>query len=247
MQEYGRPPSSQLTPNTSNNSSRSHSSIHFPTSSQTSPPPLSVLGDGSGPYSDAPQLPSPLQNLPYAYTQTTPLPIPQGVHFPVPPPRRHSETDMRNAQNALMTLNPLEHQPAPSTYPPFPDQSGPLLRSSSAQRVPPGFMTTFPGPSSPARGGSSPLANSVSSHMSDHSHPSPATTPSVNWQQERTRRAGKGRRAEPPKDPRATHRLSDQRKSDDENIEALCKLFVPPGAEVKWKKDRLDMSALSFV
>jgi len=155
---------------------------------------------------------------------------------------------MRNAQNALMTRNPPEHLPAPSTYPPFPDQSGPLLRSSSAQHVPPGFMATFPGPPSPTQGGSSlPFANSAPSHMSDHSLLPPATTPSVNWQQERTRRAGKGRRAEPPKDPRATHRLSDQRKSDDENIEALCKLFVPPGAEVKWKKDRLDMSALSFV
>jgi len=68
----------------------------------------------------------------------------------------------------------------------------------------------------------------------------------MNWQAERTppRRPGKGRRVEPPKDPRATNRLLDQRKSDDEDIEALCKLFVPPGAEVKWKKDRLGMSEL---
>ena len=150
---------------------------------------------------------------------------------------------MQNAQNALMSLNPVEHLPAPSTYPPFPDQSGLLPRPSSEQSFPPGFMATLPGPSSPAQGGNSfPLANRAPSYMSDHSHPPSATSPSVNWQQERPRRAGKGRRAEPPKDLRATHRLSDQRKSDDENIEALCKLFVPPGAEVKWKKDRLDMS-----
>jgi hypothetical protein len=198
----------------------------------------------ASPYSDTPQLASPPQNLPYTYTQTTPVPIPQGIHFPVlPPPRRHSETDMQNAQNALMSLNPLQHLPAPSTYPPFPDQSGPLPRPSSEQRFSPGFMTTSSGSSSPAQGGSFPLASGTSSHTSDHLNPPLATTPSVNWQQERTRRAGKGRRAEPPKDPRATNRLSDQRKSDDENIEALCKLFVPSGAEVKWKKDRLGMSA----
>ena len=87
------------------------------------------------------------------------------------------------------------------------------------------------------------IASGASSHILDHPLP-PAVTSSMDGHPERMlRRVGRGR---PPKDPRATNRLLDQRKSDDENIEALCKLFVPPGAEVKWKKDRLSMSTYTI-
>lgn len=90
-------------------------------------------------------------------------------------------------------------------------------------------------------GMSSAVPSGAPAHVPEHAPP-PPTTPSVTWPSERPhRRSGKSRRTEPPKDPRATNRLLDQRKSDDENIEALCKLFVPEGAEVKWKKDRLGM------
>jgi hypothetical protein len=78
---------------------------------------------------------------------------------------------------------------------------------------------------------------------------SSSSTSSQDRPPERQRRSAKSRRPEPPRDQRATDRLSGQRKSDDENTEALYKLFVPPGAEVKWKKDRLGISAwlLCFV
>ena len=185
--------------------------------------------------------------------------------------RRHSEADMSSAQNALMSQYLLEHIPAPATYPPFPEQSSLSLRPSSANRGSPGFMDMPPGPSSYTQRGytipfsnesrssrsstspdmqedvagpmfnrsSSGIISGAPSHILDHPIPSPATS-SMDGHPERTpRRGGRGR---PPKDPRATNRLLDQRKSDDENIEALCKLFVPPGAEVKWKKDRLSMS-----
>ena len=177
---------------------------------------------------------------------------------------------MQSAQNALVSQYLFEHLPAPATYPPFPEQSSLLLRPSTANRNSPGFMDMPPGPlPHPQRGNTLPFSDvsrsprsstspdtqedmagpmyfrspsatayGTPSHVSDHPLPPPAI--SMDGQPERTpRRGGRGR---PPKDPRATNRLLDQRKSDDENIEALCKLFVPPGAEVKWKKDRLSMS-----
>jgi len=224
------------------------------------------------PYSDGPYVTSPLQGPPSIHTQTTPLPIPSADHFPGLPgiSRRHSEADMPSAQNALMSQYLFEHLPAPATYPPFPEQSSLSLRPSSANRTSPGFMDMPPGPISHAQRGNtlpfsnvtrsprtstspdmqediagpiffrspSAIASGHSSHILDHPLPPPAT--SMDGQPERTpRRGGRGRA---PKDPRATNRLLDQRKSDDENIEALCKLFVPHGAEVKWKKDRLSMS-----
>jgi len=165
---------------------------------------------------------------------------------------------MPNAQNALMSLHPSEHLPAPATYPPFPEQSSLSLRpsvqggsplapanvnKSLRSTTPPEMQEDWSGPMFP--GPQSAIVSGAPSHVSDH-YPHPPATASMNWQAERTppRRPGKGRRVEPPKDPRATNRLLDQRKSDDEDIEALCKLFVPPGAEVKWKKDRLGMSEL---
>jgi len=178
---------------------------------------------------------------------------------------------MPSAQNALMSQYLLEHLPAPATYPPFPEQSSLSLRPSNANRISPGFMNMLPGPSSHAqrsdilpfsnvtrssRSSTSPdmqedmanpmffqspsaIASGAPSHILDHPLPPPATSSMDGHPERALRRAGRGR---PPKDPRATNRLLDQRKSDDENIEALCKLFVPPGAEVKWKKDRLSMS-----
>lgn len=93
---------------------------------------------------------------------------------------------------------------------------------------------------------------STPSHIDHHDHHAllhypQATTSSSSLDQmpERAQRRKGKRRSEPPRDQKATNRLSDQRRLDDENTEALYKLFVPPGAEVKWKKDRLGISALT--
>jgi hypothetical protein len=59
-------------------------------------------------------------------------------------------------------------------------------------------------------------------------------------------RIRKGKCAKQPKDLKATRRLKGQRKSDNENIEALYELFVPKDAEVRWKKDRLGTSTSQY-
>ncbi len=124
---------------------------------------------------------------------------------------------------------------------PFPLSTSPDSTDDSA-----GSTLSGPLPSSIFTPGSTPP-----SHIPDHRNVSPhypqATTSSssLDRQLERAQRRNRRRRSEPPRDQRATNRLSDQRRLDDENTEALYKLFVPPGAEVKWKKDRLGISALA--
>ena len=111
-----------------------------------------------------------------------------------------------------------------------------------------GSVFSGPLPSSIFTPGSTPPA-----HIPDHYHQhlSPhypqATTSSslLDRMPERAQRRSGRRRSEPPRDQKATNRLSDQRRLDDEHTEALYKLFVPPGAEVKWKKDRLAISAFA--
>lgn len=126
---------------------------------------------------------------------------------------------------------------------PFPSSTSPDSTDDSA-----GSTLSGPPPSSIFTPGSTP-----SSHIPDHHdrHVSlhyPRTTTcssSLDRQLERAQRRSGRRRSEPPRDQKATNRLSDQRRLDDENTEALYKLFVPPGAEVKWKKDRLANSAFA--
>src|SRR5712672_3298167 len=253
----------------SSNPSRGYPSTHSRASSHPTPS-VPVLRDGSsssrvGPYYSAPHPSFPPSKL----SSTTPTP--QGIAFPPPgSPRRHnSETDMPNAQTALQSLYGL---PPSNMYPQFPGQSSispqagyPNTIPGPSPQPPPsrgyfpviGADDTFRSTASPDSqdgsvssmysGMSSAVPSGTPSHISEHA-PAPPTTSSVTWPSDRPhRRPGKSRRTEPPKGPRATNRLLDQRKSDDENIEALCKLFVPEGAEVKWKKDRLGMSAFSYL
>jgi hypothetical protein len=120
---------------------------------------------------------------------------------------------------------------------PFPSSTSPDSADDSA-----GSMLS--GPSSIITPGSTAFLD-PHYHMSlCHSKATTSST-SLDRMPERTQRRNGKRRSEPPRDQKATSRLSDQRRLDDENTEALYKLFVPPGAEVKWKKDRLGISALA--
>ena len=231
--------------------------------------------------------------------QPVPVPTPIGANIPMlplsSPPRRYSETDTQNAQNAHASL--AFYTDASQTI--FPGLSGFSSGTSSARRFSPGIADPIPGTSSqmhgmgPSRiddsfpfstspistddpvGPSVPPSSSSSSsstitpgaaalfHIQSHLPPlhpqattvttattslsSSSSSSSLDRPPERQRRSVKLRRSEPPRDQRATDRLSGQRKSDDENTEALYKLFVPPGAEVKWKKDRLGISAWRFL
>ena len=123
---------------------------------------------------------------------------------------------------------------------PFPSSTSPDSTDGSA-----GSVFSGPPPSSIFTPGSTPPA-----HISDHYHQQlspryPHTSSPLDRMPERSQRRNGRRRSEPPRDQKATNRLSDQRRLDDEHTEALYKLFVPPGAEVKWKKDRLGISALA--
>ncbi|KAF8495796.1 hypothetical protein F5888DRAFT_1635473 [Russula emetica] len=120
---------------------------------------------------------------------------------------------------------------------PFPSSTSPDSTDDSVCSMlsgPPPSSIFTPGSTSP-------------SHIPDHHHHhvplhySQATTSSSSLDRppERSQRRNGRRRSEPPRDQKATNRLSDQRRLDDEHTEALYKLFVPPGSEVKWKKDRL--------
>ena len=224
--------------------------------------------------------------------QPVPVPTPIGVNIPIlplsSPPRRYSETDKQNAQNAHASL--AFYTDASQTI--FPGLSGFSSETSSVTDPIPGTSSqmhgmgssriddSFPFSTSPIStddpvGPSAPPSSSSSSsstitpgaaalfHIQSHLPPlhpqattvtaaatsssSSSSSSSLDRPPERQRRSVKLRRSEPPRDQRATDRLLGQRKSDDENTEALYKLFVPPGAEVKWKKDRLGISAWRFL
>lgn len=277
-------PASQSPSYTPNSTSQNPPYTHVRPNSQPPPTPTMVLGDGNdpanaSPYTNAPQITSPLSKL----SSTTTTVTPAGVDIPLLPLpgslRRYSETDAQNVQNAHDVLS-VYGTANPTMYPSLPESSGFSPESSSAQSFSSEFTDTTPGP---AHGGGSftlmnledpfPPSTSPDStddsagstlsgppqlsiftpgstppiHIPDHHHHqvslhcTQATTSSssLDRQLERAQRRNARRRSEPPRDQKATNRLSDQRRLDDENTEALYKLFVPPGAEVKWKKDRL--------
>jgi hypothetical protein len=225
---------------------------------------MSVLGDGSGPspYAGALQMTPPFSKP--SDMRPSPLPVPVGVDISLLPPpgspRDYSGADTQNAQNLIYATQTLFHEPpgfspepcfsprfsdpisqahgGPFSFDdPFPISTSPDSTDDSVNSMPSGP----PAPSS-ITPGSTPL-----SHVPDH-HQSlrlsqASSSSSTSSSSSRPERTPRRRRSEPPRDQRATTRLFDQRKSDDENTEALYKLFVPPGAEVKWKKDRLGISA----
>jgi hypothetical protein len=124
----------------------------------------------------------------------------------------------------------------------------PFLSSTSPDSADDSAGSTLSGPppSSIFTPGSTPpshIPDHQHHHMSLHYPQATTSSSSLERQLERAQRRNRRRRSEPPRDQKATNRLSDQRRLDDENTEALYKLFVPPGAEVKWKKDRLGISA----
>jgi len=126
---------------------------------------------------------------------------------------------------------------------PFPLSTSPDSTDDSA-----GSMLSGPSPLSIFTPGSTPPSH-IPNHHDQHAllhYPQAATSSSsLDQMPERAQRRKGKRRSEPPRDQKATNRLSDQRRLDDETTEALYKLFVPQGAEVKWKKDRLGISALT--
>lgn len=225
----------------------------------------------ASPYTGTPQIASPL--LPATSTVTPvgvniPLmPLPQQGSL-----RRYSETDVQTVQNVheVLSVYGTSH---PTMYPSLPESSGFSPESSSAQRFSSELTDSTPGPahvgnsftlmsvddpfplstspdSTDESGGSmisgqSHIPDHYHHHMSLHYPQATTSSPSLSHMPERTQRRSGRRRSEPPRDQKATNRLSDQRRLDDENTEALYKLFVPPGAEVKWKKDRLGISALA--
>ena len=126
---------------------------------------------------------------------------------------------------------------------PFPLSTSPDSTDDSAGSTlsgPPPLSIFTPGSTPPSH-----IPDHHHHHVSLHYAQSTTSLSSLDRQLERAQRRNGRRRSEPPRDPKATNRLSDQRRLDDENTEALYKLFVPPGAEVKWKKDRLGISALT--
>ncbi|KAI9510142.1 hypothetical protein F5148DRAFT_1282233 [Russula earlei] len=248
--EFRHPSTSQPTPHTLSNPPRGHSSRKFRATSPPSPTPTQALRDRSSlprvdHYTSATHIAFPPSKLPTANTMQL------GVSFPAPAPsgaprRHHSETDMPNAQNALQSLYNLGHPPASTMYSPFSEQSGFSAEPSGSQRIAPWFMDTMPDPSCHSH--ALPVRNTDDSFPSTASDSPDGSVSSMYSGLSSAVAHGAPSHAADPKrppttssDPRATNRLLDQRKSDDENIEALCKLFVPEGAEVKWKKDRLGM------
>jgi hypothetical protein len=126
---------------------------------------------------------------------------------------------------------------------PFPSSTSPDSTDDSAGSTlsgPPPSSIFAPGSTSPSL-----IPDHHHHHVSLHYSQATTSSSSLDRQLERAQRRNGRRRSEPPRDQKATNRLSDQRRLDDENTEALYKLFVPPGAEVKWKKDRLGISALA--
>lgn len=251
--------------------SRSHPYTHVRTSSQSSLKPTTVLGDGSGPspYSGVLQTTSPFSKP--SVMQPSPLPVSVGVDISLLPPpdspRDYGGTDAQNSQNLIYAANTAQN-----LYHPPHEPSGFSQDALSGPCFPPGFTNTishhaggpfphddpFPMSHSPDSTDDSvnPSSSSTTTsgsttlpHVADHPHPHPlhASGSFSSSPSSRPERTARRRRSEPPRDQRATTRLFDQRKSDDENTEALYKLFVPPGAEVKWKKDRLGISERFFV
>lgn len=181
-----------------------------------------------------------------------------------------SETDNfyppQNMQNTLLSTYAPGEQSTPTTNPPFPVQPNIQPATLSPRSM---DMTTQQ--SSPTQGGSFPVTDTDDHFLSSPSScsqedlanttPSPGSPSAIaqgtptqisdtrqgisppHLQPVRVqRRTSKYKGIKQPKDLKATRRLQGQRKSDNENIEALRELFVPKDAEVKWKKDRLGTS-----
>ncbi|KAI0248316.1 hypothetical protein BJV78DRAFT_1284921 [Lactifluus subvellereus] len=173
-----------------------------------------------------------------------------------------------NMQNTLLSTYAPGDQSTQTTNPPFPVQSSIQPATSKAHTLSAGSMDMTVGQSSPTQGGSFPLTDTDDYFLSSPSScsqedlinttPSPGSpwaiapdtptqgadtqqgiSPAYSQPVKMQRRTSKSRGVKQPKDLKATRRLQGQRKSDNENIEALRELFVPKDAEVRWKKDRL--------
>lgn len=82
----------------------------------------------------------------------------------------------------------------------------------------------------------------VPSHYAGHILPQQDTSEAAPEPQQKKRRTGQRKRTANPKYPEAAERLQTQRRSDDEHIEHLYKLFVPSSEGEVPKKDRLRLS-----
>jgi len=93
-------------------------------------------------------------------------------------------------------------------------------------------LTAFPGPQLA-------IGPGAPSQTADHQFLQYGASP-TSPQSERTEHGRiRNPKDRPPKYEKATNRLKAQRKSDDDNIKALCELFVPRDAGVRLKKNRL--------
>ena len=179
-------------------------------------------------------------------------------------PRRFSETDDLHAmdmQNTLLsTYTPILYPATSTASPQFMNMT--VMKSSSPPQgcsLPPMPMNNddyfqlsqAPSPCSEedsicasSAPGSPPAVTQFHPQMADYQPAQQPISPSPTHLKTEgvQRRARKRRYVKQPKDLKATRRLQGQRKSDNENIEALRKLFVPNDAEVRWKKDRLGTS-----
>ncbi|KAI0248330.1 hypothetical protein BJV78DRAFT_1156633 [Lactifluus subvellereus] len=175
---------------------------------------------------------------------------------------------MADTQNATQSLHAVGYRPTPPTFLPLPEQLSYFPVPSSAQSFSAGFTDATPVPLSQPQGGplapmdvdllstsstlqwdlanveaypGPPLAigPGAPSQTADCQFPQYGASP-TSPQLERTEHGRiRNPKDRPSKYQKATNRLKSQRKSDNENIEALCRLFVPKDAEVRWKKDRL--------
>lgn len=215
-------------------------------SATTEPIPASVPLDANPPVFPPPDFPRRYNETDMQNAQNTPLSLSSLGHPPAPTmyptfseqpglSLGHSSAQGFPPDVADMIPGPPSHAHCGGYIPVMNVDEFPLSSTSSrSQENSAGAV--FPGPPLTAAPG-------TPSRIPEHPTLPQAVSSGALNSGRMQRRTEKKKRAEPPKDPRATVRLSDQRKSDDENIEALCKLFVPPAAEVKWKKDRLGMGA----
>jgi hypothetical protein len=165
-----------------------------------------------------------------AYTPTTYPPFPAQPSLPFMTSEGHTLsawfTDMTAGQSS-----PTQSSSLPPT------DADDYISSSPSPCSQEDLVGAAPSPGSPTA-----IARCYPTQIGGHQLPQQGNPPTYPQPARIQRRTSKGKCVKRPKDLKATKRLQGQRKSDNENIEALRELFVPRDAEVRWKKDRLGTS-----
>ena len=196
--------------------------------------PPSFTGNFSG--IDAPSAQNTQFNFQTQYALENPPTANACPSYPVWPATSSSPATL-NAQN-------------PAAEPAYiiPEQSSHTHRGSLASLV---SEDSFPLPSSSGLQdefvSSSPFFHALaspgaSSQIVGHVLPQEGASSAAPKAPVKPRRDGKRKRADNPKDPIATKRHQDQREADEENMEKIVKMVVPPSVgRVAKKKDRLGL------